>query len=327
MPVFNAEKTLAECLDSILDQTLEEFELVAVNDNSTDRSVEILRSYNDSRISIIENQQKGIVSALNLGLQSCRSDLVARMDADDVMYVDRLKKQFAVMTDDASITLCATQARKFPEEIIKAGYAEYMHWQNACLSKQDIGNQIYIESPFAHPSVMFRKQRVMELGGYMEGEFPEDYELWLRLFNAGKHMMKLDEVLIDWRESDSRLSRTSSRYSDAAFELIRAEYLVKDWRLQGRKIVFWGAGRKTRQRTQYLIDRGIKPVAWIDIDNKKIGKQYNGASVFLPEWLRQQHNERPFVLNYVRNHGVRDLCRQYLDKAGYVMGQDYLDVA
>lgn len=327
MPVFNAEKTLAECLDSILDQTLEEFELVAVNDNSTDGSVEVLRSYNDSRISIIENQQKGIVSALNLGLQSCRSDLVARMDADDVMYVDRLKKQFAVMTDDASITLCATQARKFPEEIIKAGYAEYMHWQNACLSKQDIGNQIYIESPFAHPSVMFRKHQVMELGGYKEGEFPEDYELWLRLFNAGKHMMKLDEVLIDWRESDSRLSRTSSRYSDAAFELIRAEYLVKDWRLQGRKIVFWGAGRKTRQRTQYLIDRGIKPVAWIDIDNKKIGKQYNGASVFLPEWLRQQHNERPFVLNYVRNHGVRDLCRQYLDKAGYVMGQDYLDVA
>lgn len=327
MPIFNAEKTLVECLDSILDQTLEEFELVAVNDNSTDRSVEVLRSYNDSRISIIENQQKGIVSALNLGLQSCRSDLVARMDADDVMYVDRLKKQFAVMTDDASITLCATQARKFPEEIIKAGYAEYMHWQNACLSRQDIGNQIYIESPFAHPSVMFRKHRVMELGGYKQGEFPEDYELWLRLFNAGKHMMKLDEVLIDWRESDSRLSRTSSRYSDAAFEHIRAEYLVKDWRLQGRKIVFWGAGRKTRQRTQYLIDRGIKPVAWIDIDNKKIGKQYNGASVFLPEWLRQRHNERPFVLNYVRNHGVRDLCRQYLDKAGYVMGQDYLDVA
>lgn len=327
MPVFNAEKTLVECLDSILDQSLEEFELVAVNDNSTDRSVEVLRSYNDSRISIIENKKKGIVSALNLGLQSCRSDLVARMDADDVMYVDRLKKQFAVMTDDASITLCATQARKFPEEIIKAGYAEYMRWQNACLSRQDVGNQIYIESPFAHPSVMFRKHRVMELGGYKQGEFPEDYELWLRLFNAGKHMMKLDEVLIDWRESDSRLSRTSSRYSDAAFELIRAEYLAKDWRLQGRKIVFWGAGRKTRQRTQYLIDRGIKPVAWIDIDNKKIGKQYNGASVFLPEWLRQQHNERPFVLNYVRNHGVRDLCRKYLDKAGYVMGQDYLDVA
>ena len=331
MPVFNAEKTLVECLDSILAQTLEEIELVAVNDNSTDRSVEVLRSYNDSRIAIIENQQKGIVSALNLGLQTCRSDLVARMDADDVMYVERLKKQYAVMTDDASITLCATQARKFPEEIINAGYTEYMRWQNACLSSRDIENQIYIESPFAHPSVMFRKKCVLELGGYKDGEFPEDYELWLRLFNAGKHMMKLDEVLIDWRESDSRLSRTSRRYSDEAFDSLRAEYLVKDKRLQGRDIVFWGAGRKTRQRIQHMIDRGIKPVAWIDIDNKKIGKAYHGAEVFLPEWLGKNHteqqNERPFILNYVRNHGVRDLCRQYLDKAGYVMGQDYLDVA
>jgi glycosyltransferase involved in cell wall biosynthesis len=326
MPVFNAEKTLVECLDSILDQTLEEFELVAVNDNSTDRSVEVLRSYNDSRISIIENQQKGIVSALNQGLQSCRSDLVARMDADDVMYVERLKKQFAVMTDDASITLCATQARKFPEEKIKAGYIEYMRWQNACLSRQDVENQIYIESPFAHPSVMFRKKCVLDLGGYNEGEFPEDYELWLRLFHAGKNMMKLDEILIDWRESENRLSRTSSRYSDEAFDYLRAEYLAKDTRLHGRDIVFWGAGRKTRQRTQCLIDRGVNPVAWIDIDNKKIGKAYHGAKIFSPGWLLKV-KEKPFVLNYVRNHGVRNLCRKHLDEAGYVMGKDYLDVA
>ncbi len=326
MPVFNAEKTLAECVDSILGQTLEGFELVIVNDHSTDKSVEVLQSYNDSRINIIENDKQGIVSALNLGLKSCQSDFVARMDADDVMYVDRLKKQFEIMAADSSITLCATQARKFPEQVIKAGYVEYMRWQNACLSRQDIENQIYIESPFAHPSVMFRKNRVIALGGYKHGEFPEDYELWLRLFHAGESMMKLDEVLIDWRESDTRLSRTSARYSDAAFELLRAEYLAKEARLQNRDIVFWGAGRKTRQRAQYLIDKGINPVAWIDIDSKKIGKVYHGATTFSPDWLLDV-NEKPFVLNYVRNHGVRELCRQYLDKAGYVMGKDYLDVA
>lgn len=331
MPVFNAEATLPECVDSILDQTLEEFEIVAVNDNSTDKSLEVLHSYNDPRINVIENERKGIVSALNLGLKYCRSDIVARMDSDDVMYVDRLKKQFQVMSDDASISLCATKARKFPEEKIKAGYVEYMQWQNACLTGQDIEKQIYIESPFAHPSVMFRKNHVMDLGGYKDGEFPEDYELWLRLFAAGKSMMKIDEVLLDWRESESRLSRTSSRYSDAAFDFLRAKYLAKDVRLRDRDIVFWGAGRKTRQRIQYLVNRGIKPVAWIDIDDKKVGNEYHGAKVFLPDWLREQGNkrqgEKPFVLNYVRNHGVRDLCREYLDKVGYVMGQDYLDVA
>ena len=331
MPVFNAENTLQQCLDSVFSQSLQDFEIIAVNDFSTDKSVEILQFYNDSRIHIVDNKHKGIVPALNSGLKYCQSDFVARMDADDVMYAERLEKQLDVLNKNPTITLCATQVRKFPEEIIKAGYIEYMRWQNACLTKQDIQNQIYIESPFAHPSVMFRKNSVVESGGYKDGEFPEDYELWLRLFHAGKSMMKLDEVLLDWRESDSRLSRTSSRYSDTAFEKLRADYLAKDTRLKNREIVFWGAGRKTRQRIQYLIDRGVKPFAWIDIDNKKAGNEYHGAKTFLPEWLHQYNkkpqNKKPFVLNYVRNHGARDYCRKYLDEAGYVMGEDYLDVA
>jgi glycosyltransferase involved in cell wall biosynthesis len=326
MPVFNAEKTLDACLRSIFRQTLQDFELIAVNDNSTDRTVEILQSYDDPRIRILDNSQKGIVSALNLGLEYCQSDLVARMDADDVMYTTRLEKQFDVMREDPAITLCASKARKFPEDRIKAGYVEYMRWQNACLTGQDINDQIYIESPFAHPSVMFRKGRVLELGAYRDGEFPEDYELWLRLFHAGEAMMKIDEVLIDWRESDHRLSRTSSRYSAAAFEKIRAEYLAKDKRLLGRDIFIWGAGRKTRQRAQYLIDKGIKPSAWIDIDSRKVGNEYHGAKTFMPDHLRA-YSEKPFVLNYVRNHGARDECRKFLDEAGYVMGADYLDVA
>lgn len=326
MPVFNAEKTLDACLRSIFRQTLQEFELVAVNDNSTDRTIEVLQSYDDPRVRILDNSQKGIVSALNLGLEYCQSDLVARMDADDVMYATRLEKQHDVMHEDPVITLCASKARKFPEEKIKAGYVEYMRWQNACLTGQDINDQIYIESPFAHPSVMFRKNRVLELGAYREGEFPEDYELWLRLFHAGESMMKIDEVLIDWRESDHRLSRTSSRYSEAAFEKLRAEYLAKDKRLLGREIFIWGAGRKTRQRAQYLIDNGIKPSAWIDIDMKKVGNEYHGAKTCLPDNLYQL-DPKPFVLNYVRNHGARDECRKFLDDAGYVMGVDYLDVA
>ena len=201
-----------------------------------------------------------------------------------------------------------------------------MRWQNACLTMQDITNQIYIESPFAHPSVMFRKDRIIEAGAYRDGEFPEDYELWLRLFHSQQKMMKLDEVLLDWRESEGRLSRTSSRYSESAFEKLRAEYLAKDKRLQGRDIVFWGVGRKTRQRCQYLIDNGIKPAAWIDIDSNKIGNEYHGAKTYMPDWL-YRHDKKPFVLNYVRNHGAREDCRKFLDGAGYVMGEDYLDVA
>ena len=326
MPVFNAQDTLTECLDSIFKQSLQDFEIIAVNDFSTDKSVEVIKSYNDPRIRVIENKNKGIVPALNIGLSCCDSDYVARMDADDVMYVERLEKQYDVLHNDFDITLCATQVKKFPEEIIQAGYIEYIRWQNACLTPQDINSQIYIESPFAHPSVMFRKNHIVESGAYKDGEFPEDYELWLRLFHGRQKMVKLDEVLLGWRESDSRLSRTSSRYSNSAFEKLRAVYLAKDARLKGRDIVFWGVGRKTRRRSQYLIDNGIKPAAWIDIDSNKIGNEYHGAKTFSPDWL-QCHDKKPFVLNYVRNHGARADCRRYLDDAGFVMGEDYLDVA
>ena len=319
MPVFNAQATLAECLDSIFKQTLQDFELIAVDDFSTDDSVDIMRTYNDRRIRVIENKNKGIVPALNTGLACCRSNYVARMDADDVMYADRLERQYDVLHNDLDITLCATQVRKFPEEMIQTGYVEYMRWQNACLTPQDINNQIYIESPFAHPSVMFRKDRVVESGAYKDGEFPEDYELWLRLFHARHKMMKLEEVLLDWRESDNRLSRTSSRYSDFSFEKLRAEYLVKDKRLQGRSIVFWGAGRKTRQRARYLIDNGVRPSAWIDIDTNKIGNEYHGAKTYMPDWLRC-HAKKPFVLNYVRNHGARAHCQKVSGRCGLCDG-------
>ena len=138
--------------------------------------------------------------------------------------------------------------------------------------------------------------------------------------------MKLDEVLIDWRESEYRLSRNSSRYADAAFERLRDDYLARDDRLNGRAVVYWGAGRKTRQRTSFLIERGIRPAAWIDIDSNKIGNTYHDARTYSPDWLVGQ-KEKPFVLNYVRNHGARDDCREFLEAAGYRMGVDYLDVA
>jgi len=327
LPFYNAEKTLDECLQSILAQSQQDFELIAVNDFSTDNSVAVLQAFNDSRIRLIDSSDKGIVAALNTGLQHCRSDYVARMDADDIMHPERLQKQYTHLEQYPGLTLSATQARKFPERNIRAGYIEYMRWQNACRSYREIQQQIYIESPFAHPSVMFRKQRILALGGYKDGDFPEDYELWLRLLAAGERMEKLPEVLLYWRESDKRLSRVSPRYSLTAFEKLRAQYLARDPRLKGRDIVFWGAGRKTRRRAGHLIGQGIDPHAWIDIDPRKISNVYEGAKTHSPEWLLEQQNAKPFVLNYVRNHGAREYCRAFLDKAGYVMGEDYLDVA
>lgn len=199
-----------------------------------------------------------------------------------------------------------------------------MRWQNACLTPEQIATEIYVESPFVHPSVMFRRSHVLELGGYRPGDFPEDYDLWLRLHRAGRIMGKLPEILLDWRESPQRLSRTDPRCSRQAFDRLRARYLATDPRLKDRPLAFWGAGKSTRQRARHLMDLGYRPTAWIDIDPRKIGNRIDGIPVVPPAWLRQPG--KPFVLGYVARHGAREIISTRLIGMSYRQGQDWLMV-
>jgi glycosyltransferase involved in cell wall biosynthesis len=326
MPFYNAEDTLAECLDSLLEQDFTDFELVAVNDQSSDASASIIEAYGDPRFRIVENPNKGMIPAMNLGLEYARSDIVARMDADDVMYPNRLSTQYTYLQTHQDTELLASQVRLFPEEEISDGMREYMRWQNACLSHEQITNDLYIESPFAHPSIMYRKPTIQQLGGYREGLFPEDYDLWLRMYQEGHRMAKLPEVLLDWRESELRYTRTNPACSREAFDRTRARYLARDVRLDtNRPLVIWGAGRKSRQRARLLLEKGVPLTAWIDIDPRKIGRHLEGAPVFDYPWLADQ-SPRPFVLNYVNNHGAREKIGAALKSLGYRPGHDYLSV-
>ncbi len=328
LPFRNAGSTLAECVDSILAQTHPHWELVAVNDHSEDGGDQWLRQLarRDSRIRVLNNPRKGLVNALNHGLAACRHELVARMDADDIMYSQRLAAQLNHFSNGHELALSATQVRLFPEALIEKGFREYIRWQNQCRSAADIARQIYVESPFAHPSVMFRKSRIQALGAYRHGLFPEDYDLWLRLFHSGQPMEKLPEVLLDWRESPKRVSRTDPRCSREAFDNLRARYLARDSRLLAHRdnFVIWGAGRKTRKRCRHLLDLGFQPRAWVDIDPKKIGNEIRGTPVVNSGWLAR--NGRPFVLIYVANHGAREDIAEELDTLGYAQGENYLAV-
>ncbi len=186
-----------------------------------------------------------------------------------------------------------------------------------------VANEIFVESPFAHPSVMFRGSVISAAGGYRHGDFPEDYELWLRLHAQGSRMEKLPEVLLHWRDTPQRLSRQDSRYRREAFDNVRAEYLSQDPRLRKHagSFAIWGAGRRTRQRCAWLLRRGLNPCAWIDIDPRKIGNRLNGVPVVAPDWLIAN---RVFVLGYVSNHGARDDIAHWLSEHGYERGENFL---
>ncbi len=327
LPFHNAAKTLGETLDSIQRQTLHDFTVIAVDDGSEDDSAEIVRQrmHDDPRIHLLQPGRQGVVGAMNSALKVCRSPLVARMDADDVMDARRLALQRVYLQAHPEITLLGSRVEMFADSPLSDGLQEYIRWQNDCLSSQQIADNIYVELPIAHPSLMFRREAVMAAGAYRDGDFPEDYELLLRLHSRGERMAKLPETLLQWRDSGGRLTRTDDRYSREAFDRIRTTYLSDDPRLHsGRPLALWGAGRKSRKRAALLLEKGFRHIAWIDIDPRKIGNHIDGIPVVAPDWLRKE--ERPLVLNYVNNHGARELIATELEGMGYRQGKDYLQI-
>ncbi|MEO1576179.1 MAG: glycosyltransferase, partial [Pseudomonadota bacterium] len=213
LPVHNAYDTLGECLASIAAQTEHRYEVVAVNDHSADASPKLLRdaAAQDERIRVLDRPARGLVGALNAGLADCRAPLVARMDADDVMHPQRLACQLARMTEQPDLTVLATRVELLETDATGDGQREYVRWQNSCVSEQDMANRRYVESPLTHPSVMFRRDDILGAGAYRDGPFAEDYDLWLRLFESGNRIAKVPEVLLQWRDGATRLSRTDER--------------------------------------------------------------------------------------------------------------------
>ena len=327
LPFRNAESTIRACLASIRQQDMRHYEILAVDDHSGDRTRQRVLAWPDTRIRLIDNPGEGLVDALNFGLSQARFPLIARMDADDLMRSNRLRVQHELLTSRPDIDLVSGRVALFPATSIGKGYREYARWQNGLLVHDDISAERFVESPIAHPSVMFRRDTVVKLGGYCKGDFPEDYELWLRAIDQGIKFAKSPSTLIDWRESKNRLSRTHTVYRRQAFDQLRAKYLARLPVLKQRPVVFWGAGRKTRLRASHIVNMGVHPKAWIDIDPRKIGNLIRGVPVHAPAFLRVSNDtQKPFVLIYVTNHGARELIQSDLTQIGYRINRDFLAV-
>ncbi len=331
LPLRDSATTLDECLASIRAQSFTDYEVLAIDDGSVDSTPSMLRRYalQEPRLRVLGNYGRGLIAGLNLGLQEARGAVVARMDGDDRMHRRRLAAQYRFLERNAGIAILGSRAYAFSSEPLRRGTHAYMHWQNSCLTPTDMYAEAYVESPLTHPTVSFRRDAIRALGGYRDGDFPEDYELWLRALRAGLGLAKLSRVLLDWRQGPQSFSRTDPRYARSAFDRLRATYLARDPRLNGgRKLVFWGAGRRTRMRCRHLMDLGFQPSTWIDIDPRKVGNYLQGVPVMEPACLRGSWapDERPLVLVYVAVHGARKDIARALEEMGYDRGKDYLMV-
>ncbi len=327
MPAYNAVNTIGQAVISLQRQTFADFEVIAVDDGSADGTGEILDELSsaDPRIRPVHLSHSGLIPALNAGTEACRGDLIARMDADDISHPERLRLQVEYMSAHPDVSVCGCLVRSFPRSSIRAGFLRYEEWLNSLVTHEQITRDIFIESPIAHPSVVMRASDLREIGGYREMGWPEDYDLWLRFFTAGKRFGKVSRTLLFWRESPERLTFTDSRYSLENFVRAKAHFLAILVRRKERPVIVWGAGMMGRRLTKHLVREGIQPIAVVDIDPRKVGRTLRGAPIIWPEQL----DERPdaFIIAAVGSEGARGLIRARLDEMGRVEVRDYLCAA
>jgi len=323
LPVFNAESTLPECLDSLLAQDFNDFEIVAVDDGSTDGSSDILFDYGkkDPRIRIITVEHAGIVAGLQTAFANADADYLARMDADDICTPDRLRRQVEFLDANKNVAVVGSLVGPIPGESLAGGYETYLRWINSLVDPEEIADNIYVESPLPHPSVVFHRSPYLAVGGYQDHRWPEDYDLWLRMHQSGYRFAKVPEVLVYWRDYPERTSRNRKRYDREAFFEAKAYYLALGPLKDVEEVVIIGAGRVTRNRVAYLEEYGIKVAAFIDVDKNKIGQFIKDTPVIPPSGLSAFPEH--IILSYVSNWGARDEIRTMLTEMGKIEGKDF----
>jgi hypothetical protein len=198
-------------------------------------------------------------------------------------------------------------------------------WQNSLLDHDAIARDRFVESPLVHPSVMMRAAALRAQGGWREFAGPEDYDLWLRGFEAGLRFAKLEETLLVWRDSPGRLTRTDPRYSAGCFQALKLEALRRGLLAGGRDAVVWGAGRVGKSWARALVTAGHPVRAFVEVDPRKIGRTLFGAPVVAVAEAGCWRG--PLHLAAVGQQGARDRIREEAARRGLQDGRDLVAVA
>jgi len=206
LPIYNGASYLVEAIDSVLEQSWKDFELIIINDGSTDDSAAIVRGYDDPRIRYYEHENIGLAATLNRGIGLAVGEIIARQDQDDISMPERFAHQMAYLTAHPDCVLIGTWAEIWKEGSV-TGRSLRHPTENALINLE-----LLFDNPFVHSSVMIRKKILQEVGGYSLDPLrqpPEDYELWSRMAHRGT-LANLPELLVIYREVGGSMSRSTT---------------------------------------------------------------------------------------------------------------------
>lgn len=319
MPVKNAGTYLKPCLDSILSQTYDNWELIAVNDGSSDGSDAVLKEYASahSRVTTANSDGKGIVAALQKAYKLSSGDLIHRMDADDLMPANKLEWMSEALEEGSVVT---GKVKYFCDEYeVREGFQKYTRWLNGLMDGGDFWRDVYRECPIPSSAWMMYGVDFDRIGGFSSNLMPEDYDFSFRILEHHLKVTRLPEVVHFWRDSETRTSRNEEQYFPIAYLHLKVKYFLKLHRSKQRKLVLWGAGKKGKLLAKELIEKDVS-FTWITDNEKKQGKEIYGVILKSDASLEYENTQ---IILALSSPEEQIQLQKELDRKGLNNNEDY----
>ena len=324
LPVFNAARTIARAVRSILDQTLREIELIVLDDGSTDETVAVVRELRDPRLRLIPGAHRRVAAAANTATESAAAPFIARMDADDFAYPLRLEEQLQLLHEqNLDVVGCQIRIVNESGHVVRS-MRRYERWINEeTLDGEQISALRFVEFPLVNPTILARRG-YFEMG-FRDGDLPEDYDLMLRAADRGMRFGKVGEVLFDWTDHPHRLTRTNSRYTPEAFMRCRQLHLLAGPLRDVSRVDLWGVGPTGKPWLRWLQARNITVRRGYDVNQRKVNERIHGVRIAHPTDMPAADGT-PLVIA-VGAEDARKLILPHILSRGYVSGGDAWFVA
>ena len=279
IPYKNAEQFINESIDSIINQSYKNWELILVNDNSIDNSSLIAQKYstNDFRIKHFNSDGNGIIDALSKGYENSNGKFITRMDADDIMNVNKIELLRSNLLKSGNRHVSVGLVNYFSTgKNLAEGYIKYANWLNQLSLNKMNFKEIFKECTIPSPCWMMYRKEFQQIGGFDNQWYPEDYDLAFRMFLNDIKIACVDEVIHEWRDHEFRTSRTDSKYSFENFIPLKIDYFMKF--KEHNKIILWGTGKKGKLIAKELLKNNIN-FTWITNNKNKHGKEIYGKRI------------------------------------------------
>ncbi|GGD05783.1 glycosyltransferase family 2 protein [Hyunsoonleella pacifica] len=322
-PFKNTERFLSECLNSILEQTYTNWELLIIDDHSTDNSYDLVEKFakNDSRIQLLKNNGNGIIDALQMGFKYSSGTFVTRMDSDDIMLPNKLEVLAKNLINHGKSHIAVGLVKYFNANGVGPGYKDYEIWLNNLTKSGNNYSEIYKECVIPSPCWMAHRYDLEACNAFNPNVYPEDYDLTFRFYKHHYKCIPCNDVIHKWRDYSTRTSRTHIHYAQNHFTTLKVEHFLDIDYNPEKTLVIWGAGTKGKLMASIFIQKGIA-FKWICDNPNKIGKEIYGKQMLSFNALANIKNPQSLIT--VANKEAQKEIRAYLNNLNLQAFKDYI---